>query len=78
MGMIQPMGEVDEARMAPRHVIDEAERKLLCAVIGQARMDLRRPSERSSARAFFHSQHFAEMCAYLDLSPERLRLSALG
>lgn len=76
--MIQPMGEVDEARMAPRHVTDEAERRLLCAVIGMARMDLRRPKERSSARAFFVSEHFAEMCAHLDLSPERLRLSALG
>ena len=76
--MIQPMGEVDEARMAPRHVIDEPERKLLCAVIGLARMDLRQPTQRSSARAFFHSEHFAEMCAYLDLNPERLRLSAQG
>lgn len=75
--MMQPMGEVDPSRMAPRHVADEPERKLLCAVIGMARMDLRRPKQRSSARAFFHSQHFAEMCTHLDLNPERLRLSAL-
>lgn len=72
------MGEVDPSRMAPRHVEDEPERKLLCAVIGMARMDLRRPKHRSSARAFFVSQHFSEMCGYLNFNPERLRLSALG
>lgn len=76
--MIQPVAEVDLTRMMPRKIADEHERNLLCAVIGMARMDLRKPTQRSSAREFFHSEHFDEMCAYLDLNPERLRLSALG
>ena len=77
--MIQPMGEVDEARMAPRHAGDDPERKLLCAIIGMAKQDLRAKEhrEREDARRFFESAHFAEMCGYLDLNAEYLRALAL-
>jgi hypothetical protein len=71
--MIQPVAEVDHSRMAPRGVGEVAERNVLCAVIGLAFHDLKAPGYRGSARAFFNSEHFDEMCEYLDLNAAMIR-----